>query len=272
MSLQQHAERHGHAEPCEDNGPAPAPAMAEAGGAATDDEAIYTRQGRYTGHSTGERSLGLTLTIAFHVVVFGAFLINWGVSYVQQEAQTLSVFDVAPPAAPPEPETEIPPGPEQVQREKPLPEPERPTIDPPEIQILSDNPVTLPDIKPVPDPGPPVELTTAPESKPAPPAAQVSDAKPTWEGRVLLALNKKKRYPSSAQRRREQGIPWIRFVMDREGKVLSVRLERSSGFRALDDEAVKLPGRAAPLPKPPDEVEGQTIELVVPVEFFIGAR
>ncbi|PEQ13990.1 energy transducer TonB [Novosphingobium sp. PC22D] len=238
----------------------------------SDGETVYTRQGGYSGHSAGERSFGLILTIAFHIVVLGAFVINWGVSYMQQETQTLSVFDVAAPAAPPEPETEIPPGPEQVQKEKPLPEPDRPKIDRPEIQILSNNPVTLPEIKPVPDPGPPVELTTAPESKPAPPAPQVSDAKPTWEGRVLGALNKKKRYPSSAQRRREQGIPWIRFVMDREGKVLSVRLERSSGFRALDDEAVQLPKRAAPLPKPPDDVKGQTIELVVPVEFFIGAR
>jgi protein TonB len=88
---------------------------------------------------------------------------------------------------------------------------------------------------------------------------------------VLAALNRKKRYPSSAQRRHEQGIPWIRFVMDREGKVLSVNLERSSGFRELDEEAVRLPRRASPLPKPPEEVEGQTIELVVPVEFFMSS-
>lgn len=237
-----------------------------------DGEVIYTRAGHYTGHSTGERSFGLILTVVFHVIVFGAFLVSWGVSYVQQETQTLSVFDVAPPAAPPEPETEIPPGPEQVEKEEPLPDPERTKIDPPEIQLVSKNPVSLPEITPVPDPGPPIERTTAPQSKPAPPAPQVSDAKPTWQGRVLAALNKKKRYPSSSQRRRQQGIPWIRFVMDREGKVLSVTLERSSGFRALDEEAVRLPKRAEPLPKPPEEVEGQTIELVVPVEFFIGAR
>ncbi|RKF22786.1 energy transducer TonB [Altericroceibacterium spongiae] len=235
-------------------------------------DTIYRREGCYTGRSKGQRSLGLLLTVALHVLVIGAFLIHWGVSYVQQEPQTLSVFDVAPPAAPPEPESDIPPGPEQVAKEKALPEPERTKIDPPKIQIQRETPVTLPDIKPVPDPGPPVELTSVPESKPAPPAPQVSDAKPTWEGRVLGALNKKKRYPRSAQLRRQQGIPWIRFVMNRAGEVLSVKLERSSGFRSLDAEAVKLPKRAAPLPKPPEEVKGETIELVVPIEFFIGAR
>ncbi|MPT49375.1 MAG: energy transducer TonB, partial [Sphingobium sp.] len=53
---------------------------------------------------------------------------------------------------------------------------------------------------------------------------------------------------------------------------LSVRLERSSGFRSLDDEAVALPKRASPLPKPPEDVKGDTIELVVPVEFFMKTR
>ena len=88
---------------------------------------------------------------------------------------------------------------------------------------------------------------------------------------VLGALNKAKRYPRDAQRGRQQGVPYIRFVMDREGRVLSVRLERSSGFAALDNEAVNLPRRAAPLPKPPEDVRPgeSTIELVVPVEFFI---
>ncbi|HEY8602737.1 hypothetical protein [Tsuneonella suprasediminis] len=35
-------------------------------------------------------------------------------------------------------------------------------------------------------------------------------------------------------------------MMDREGKVLSVRLERSSGLRGLDNEIIALPKRASP--------------------------
>ena len=122
---------------------------------------------------------------------------------------------------------------------------------------------------PAPDPGPPVEQTTAPESRPAPPSARASDAKPTWEGRVLAALNRVKRYPREASRNRQQGVPWIRFVMDRQGRVRSVRLERSSGFDALDREALTLPQRAQPLPPPPDSVTGDRIELVMPVDFFL---
>lgn len=57
--------------------------------------------------------------------------------------------------------------------------------------------------------------------------------------------------------------------MDRNGSAISVRLERSSGAAALDDEALSLPRRAQPLPTPPKEVAGDAIELVVPVEFHI---
>ncbi|MCJ2186689.1 TonB family protein [Novosphingobium beihaiensis] len=265
MSPQQYARMRSHSGPAGEDGASPIPVSAES-------ETIHVPVSRYAGHSQGERSVGVILAVALHAVFLGTLLIHWGVRQAQQEPQTLSVFDVAPPAAPPEPESEVPPGPEQTEKEKPRPEPARPKIEPPWIQIPAGEPLPQPQAEPVPDPGPPIERTTAPESKPAPPAQQVSDAKPAWQGLVLGALNKKKHYPASAQRRHEQGVPWIRFVMNREGEVLSVSLERSSGFRSLDEEAVKLPKRAAPLPQPPKEVTGQTIELVVPVEFFLGAR
>ncbi len=218
------------------------------------------------------RLFGMGGVALIALLILGGALFTWTTYQAAQTPSTLSVFDVAPPAAPPEPPSEIPPGPEQMQKEKPQPPIEMPRIDPPEILLPSVNPVPVQMARPVPDPGPQVKDTTAPETKPAPPAPQVSTGKPTWEGLVLAALNKGKRYPREASFRRQQGAPYIRFVMDREGKVLSVRLERSSGFRALDEEAVALPKRASPLPRPPEDVKGDTIELVVPVEFFMRAR
>lgn len=212
--------------------------------------------------------VGGVSAIALLIVV--GTLLTWRTYVAAPAPAALSVFDVAPPAAPPEPPSEVPPGPEQEQRDEPLPMPERQKIDLPDIQLPSENTLVLPVPEPISDPGPPVERTTAPETKPAPPAPQVSTGKPTWEGLVLGALNKVKRYPRIAQQQRRQGVPWIRFVMDREGRVLSANLERSSGIPSLDDEALKLPKRAQPLPKPPEEVKGTTIELVVPVEFFLG--
>lgn len=217
--------------------------------------------------SLGTRLFGIGGVSMIALLIVGGSLFTWRTYTAAPAPAALSVFDVTPPAAPPEPVSEVPPGPEVV--EKPMPDVAMPQIELPEIQLRNDNPISLPTPRQIPDPGPPIERTTAPEAKPLPPAPQVSTGQPTWEGLVLGALNQVKRYPVYAQSRRQQGVPWIRVVIDREGRVLSVRLERSSGFRSLDDEAVKLPGRAQPLPKPPTEVQGTTIEIVVPVEFFM---
>jgi len=226
------------------------------------------RPSRYAdrGTSLHSRLCGAGGTAGIMALVLAGSLFSWKIYQVAKAPQALAVFDVAPPAAPPEPQKETPPGPEKVEKVKPL-DPDLPPIKPPLVQIASA--IALPPPRPKIDPGPPVEKTTAPESKPLPPAPQQSNAKPTWEGLVLGALNKVKRYPREASFRRQQGVPYIRFVMDRSGKVLTVTLERSSGIHTLDQEALALPKRAQPLPKPPADVAGDTIELVVPVEFFM---
>lgn len=141
-------------------------------------------------------------------------------------------YATVPPRAPPEPISEEQPGPEQVQKEMPLPVTDLPKREPTPVIVPSRTSATA-SAPPAAEPGPPVKEATASESSPAPPAPQLASAKPTWEGQVLGALNKAKRYPREARSTRQQGVPYIRFVMDRDGKILSVRLERSSGVRSL---------------------------------------
>lgn len=178
------------------------------------------------------------------------------------------VIDMMPLAAPPAPPTERPPGPKQDKADLSKPVVQREMVKTPQALTPA---VALPVQPPEPkmEAKAPAAETTAPPARPAPPAPTLSSGVPTWQGLVLGALNKVKRYPSSAQSRRQQGVPYIRFVIDRNGRVLSSRLERSSGSAALDSEAVNLPRRAQPLPKPPVDIVGDTIEFVVPVEFFI---
>lgn len=208
------------------------------------------------------------------LLIVGGALFTWRTHTIAPAPATLSVFEMAlpaAPAAPTAPPSEVPPGPERQEAQKPLPRPEHAKIEAPEIQLPTDNPVPAP--APQPGPAPPLDRTTAPERQPAPPAPKVSaNVAETWEGKVLARLNERRRYPRAAMARRQQGVPYVRFVMDREGHVLSATLERSSGFPELDREAVALPRRAQPLPKPPASTRpGQaTIELVVPVEFFVA--
>lgn len=172
----------------------------------------------------------------------------------------LQLVAPSPSQLPPQPTRQAEPRTQPIVRSKPR---RTPPMDLP--------PTAAPIVSPVSAPQPPAEPPqAAPQSTlspPTPPAVRAASATPTWEGLVLGALEQHKRFPSGARRR--QGVSWVRFVIDRQGRVLSSRLERSSGVPALDAEAIALPRRAQPLPKPPPDVPGERIELVAPVEFFL---
>lgn len=87
-----------------------------------------------------------------------------------------------------------------------------------------------------------------------------------WQSRLIAHLERRKRYPSGARSRREEGTAHVRFSIDRSGNVLSVQLVRSSGFAELDQEVLAMVRRASPVPAPP---EGANLEVVAPVLFQI---
>lgn len=103
-------------------------------------------------------------------------------------------------------------------------------------------------------------------------AAPASKGPATWQGAVLARLERFKRYPALARVGRQAGVAYLHVAMDRQGGVLSARIDRSSGSVVLDDEAMALVRRAAPLPAPPPEVVGDPLELTVPIEFSLAGR
>ncbi|GKW52782.1 hypothetical protein NCCP2140_18350 [Pseudoalteromonas sp. NCCP-2140] len=127
-----------------------------------------------------------------------------------------------------------------------------------------------------------VAQTTAPKSIDAAPAEQrtgpvsnafskqQAEAKQRWQMQLSAHLERRKRYPRMAKLKRQQGVPWVKFTMDREGQVIAVSLFRASGVSSLDKEVLALVKRAEPLPLPPDEITGTTLTLTLPVEFFIN--
>ncbi|WP_232495550.1 energy transducer TonB family protein [Novosphingobium kaempferiae] len=229
--------------------------------------AAFEMPARY-GIDVRSRLFGMAGTCLVLLLVLAGMLLSWESYTSAPKPPTLSVYDVAAPAPSPAPQPEPPAEPEPRKRQMDEPILDLPVVEPAMVTVAERNrvPVLL---APPPSPEPQVRQIPQPESQPAPAPPPPSNAKPTWEGAVLGALNNVKRYPREARFARQQGVPYIRFVMDREGKIRSIQLERSCGVRSLDQEALALPRRAQPLPAPPPEVKGATIELVVPVEFFM---
>jgi len=201
------------------------------------------------------------------------------------------MLELAPlPAAPEATPNDAPPRPELSEV---IPEPEPPP--PVEIKPPEKAEIVLPE----PEPPPPLELKP-PEPKPAekrPPkpaqpkvaASQAapqqapvaaapspgassdppSSALPTWKGALLRHLERHKRYPAMARQNRQEGIVYVRFTMSRDGQVLAAHVERASNVSSLDQEGLDLLRRAQPLPPLPADLPGESLELVVPIQFFL---
>lgn len=189
------------------------------------------------------------------------------------------------PEAPPAPPSEIPPGPprQEQQRSEPTPAP----------KVEHEPPPREPDVVDAHVPPPPrqherasdaatVEQTLAPPEITATAseryaarqtvAGQQAQATVTWQGLLLGHLEKFRRYPRLSERLREQGVAYVRFGVDRRGNVSNPRIGRSSGHAALDQATLDTLTRATPVPAPPPDVEGDPVEVMVPVQFFINRR
>lgn len=98
---------------------------------------------------------------------------------------------------------------------------------------------------------------------------RANEVRITWQSKLQAHLERRKRYPRSARMRHQQGVPWVRFSIDRDGRVLDVQLYRGSGYPTLDREALALVKRAEPLPPPPADVSDEQLQLALPIQFYI---
>lgn len=85
-----------------------------------------------------------------------------------------------------------------------------------------------------------------------------------WQSRLMAHLERRKKYPSAAKSRGEEGVVYVRFRIDDSGKVLSASLAQSSGWPDLDREVLSLVQRASPVPAPPPDANKT---ITAPVKF-----
>jgi protein TonB len=117
------------------------------------------------------------------------------------------------------------------------------------------------------------------ESLPATVAAAPSDAPvhsaepagppPSYLASLRQKLERNKVYPRAARQRRQEGTAILRCVIDRDGHVLSRRVEKSTGYADLDREVEAMLERAQPLPPMPAEMTQAQLEIAVPVDFHL---
>jgi protein TonB len=96
------------------------------------------------------------------------------------------------------------------------------------------------------------------------------DAVELFTNNLAFHISKFKKYPRIAMRRNWQGMVLVRMVMLDNGNIQSLSIEKSSGYEVLDNEAMRMIERAKPLPKPPDILAGDEVNIYVPVSFALN--
>lgn len=126
----------------------------------------------------------------------------------------------------------------------PPPPPEPPPPPPPEKK-----PDPKPKPKPLPKAPPSERAVKAPEPEPPPPVAEPAEAKPAAEpvpapvqppsADAGQLNNPAPVYPSLSRRMREQGTVLLEILIKADGTVGEIKIKNSSGFKRLDETAVK---------------------------------
>ncbi len=167
--------------------------------------------------------LGFGLVVVLHLLLFWAINSGLARAFVKKikgpvEAVLLeeTKLDIQPPPPPPPPpKASTPPPPAYVP--------------PVEVAVVP----SAPSVNAIAA----VSATPQPPAPPAPPAPVVK-SEPVRTGAVVNSANcEKPEYPSASRRMEEEGTVSLRFLIGPDGKVLQSEIDKSSGYKRLDEAA-----------------------------------
>lgn len=99
--------------------------------------------------------------------------------------------------------------------------------------------------------------------------AAVSAPSPNYIAKLRLWLERHKDYPKLARRKRMQGVVLLYFRVGRDGSVMAQEIREDSGHTLLDEAALEMLARATPLPAFPQDMQGDYLDVVLPVEYSL---
>lgn len=113
-----------------------------------------------------------------------------------------------------------------------------------------------------------VQATTKPAEMPVQKPVEVVKQKPAfdysgYQNRLGGSLEKNKKYPYMARRKGMEGVVHVRAVIGADGSLVSSSVQQSSGFRLLDDEAIRLIKSVFPFEKG----SGEQFTVIIPINY-----
>lgn len=100
-------------------------------------------------------------------------------------------------------------------------------------------------------------------------AQQLLDIKTEYISKIAWTLNQKKEYPDLARRMRQQGKLKVRFILERDGRILNAEVIEQSNYESLNQAAKKLLTEIKSFEPFPQEVTDQQWAVTVPIEYIM---
>ena len=176
--------------------------------------------------------IGLVGVVVLHALLFWAIQAGLTRTVIQKMptvVQALLLEEKRPETPPSPPLPPTPPSP-------PAPTPPKTTPLPPAFVAPADTPAptaapnAIAAVTATPSAAAPATATvTAPTAPPRPPVRTVASAN--------MAQCEKPDYPSASRRMEEEGTVSLRFLVGADGKVIQSEVEKSSGYKRLDEAA-----------------------------------
>lgn len=179
-----------------------------------------------------EHAVGLAFVVVAHAALLWT-LMQHRIIAMPESLEPLFVHFIEP-RRPPEPKPE-PPKP-KVEPPKPV-KLDKPRPPDPHPHLVVEAPAAPTDYVAEPPPPPPPAPVVV-EAPPAPPPVPVGPVQLSGALSTSCPSNKEPVYPPLSQRRSESGKVVLRVELGVDGRVDSVRIESSSGFKRLDAAAV----------------------------------
>ena len=163
--------------------------------------------------------------------------------------------------------------PKPIEKTKPIPKPipiPEPIIEPitePVVEPISEpifEPIIEPVVEPISETVETNEVVQTSEPVLTTPNPQVVN---NYSNLLRAHIAKHKKYPRIAQRRKMQGEVVIAIQIRGDGSLISKDIQKSSGYKVLDKEGMKMMEKSKPFPVPPDTLKNSVTNVIVPIAF-----
>lgn len=171
-----------------------------------------------------------------------------------QKVEDQPILEV-PPVETPEPEIVVPPK-QEVVKEKPQEEKPKPPVP-------TENEHPQAQSAPVTTSNPNLQNRAEKAVAPNPGSAVAPRVLPSFRDLVAAHLQRFKRAPKGGG----NGTAVVTFTLDRNGRVISRSIAKSSGSSVLDDAALTMINRANPMPRFPAAMPQESVTFTVPIRY-----